>query len=185
MSEQGKYKLLADADQAFDCLQKLPVHSKLKPDVLSISQIKVQPYERDPYLLGKRLAYRDNSEMNCRGAPMLVEDIDTSRSKDKFNHHEMQNELGKPHLKDSGHKARAFAEADSANYLQSSDLKSKNRRMVEDAPSKEASPGPKTLRDLIKKSSKPSKKPGQEKVGIFNLEKELANFDFDQRLLGD
>jgi hypothetical protein len=185
MTELGKYKRLSDAEEALDCLQKMPVHSKLKTDFLAISRIDVQPYEKDPYLLGKRLALRENSAKKDRPSPMMLEDVDHSQSGSSRKPNQIENELDRHQVPHLAKLSRSPAIHDAKfNQIQAEKTGSL-RDQRDERPSKEASPGPKTLRDLIKKPVKISKKGNKEKTDAFNLEKELANFDFDQKLLGD
>jgi hypothetical protein len=183
MNETGKYKRLEDSDEALETLQKLASHAKLRSDQLTIKRIEVKPYEKDPYLLGKRMLMRESSGKKDRGGAMMLEEIEVSDASACKRPGTIVNEL------DYRQKTAVPLPVPQSRGLKT-DIRNSAQEKPEEKTPKQSSKTtenpasePKTLRDLIKKPAASSKKKGQEARARFNLLTEVENFDFESNLL--
>lgn len=182
MNSESKYKQMRDMDEALEVLNKLPSHSKIKGDLLPNIKRHTQPADSDTHLLGKRFANRDDKNVNRNSRKMDLEELSNLDRSGLKQSSQMDTEFP---LESVNTTVVSISSIQKVSKKEKSRMNEEETRIqikeMPDNKTREDS-GPKTLKDLVKGPKPLNKKSSQDFGEVFNLARELRNFDFDQNL---
>ena len=182
MNDQKKVKVLSNDDDALDTLGQIPIHSKLRVDQLDISPFDVKQSTRNQDTLGKRMILENTDNQADHSCALNEKTLDISNAIQQLKSNKMNIEYDSHQSNSSLMLLQDQSKPKKIEKPHSQDKHSEKKpKVVEDRQDID-SKGPKTLRDLIKPPPAAKKSKSKTKSNIFNLAKEVENFNFEDEL---